>query len=117
MTIRDRQKTEDGQKSQMGIFCGYGRDTNANKVYLPDLNTLTTSGDVLFLKEDDYTGLLMDEEEAENTSVLTPPTPIGEGPDIAGVDKSGIILDYKAWLPCAVKCMENFKGPKRPENY
>ena len=50
----------------------------------------------------------MDEEEAENSSVLTPPTPIGEGPAIAGVDKSGIIFDYKAWLPCAVKCMENF---------
>ena len=92
----------------MGIFCGYGRDPNAYKVYFPDSNTLTTSGDVLFSKEDDYTGLLMDEEEAENSSVLTPPTPIGEGPAIAGVDKSGIIFDYKAWLPCAVKCMENF---------
>ena len=50
----------------------------------------------------------MDEEEAENSSVLIPATPIGEGPDLAGVDKSGIIFDYKAWLPCAVKCMEKF---------
>jgi len=35
VTIRDRHKTEEVQKSQMEIFCGYGRDTNAYKVYFP----------------------------------------------------------------------------------
>ena len=92
----------------MGIFCGYGRDTNAYKVYLPDSNTFTTSGDVYFSKAEDYAGLLVDEEGAAISSVDPASAPIGGAPTMNGVNESGIIIDYKLWLPCAVKYMEIF---------
>ena len=108
VTIRDRLKSEQVEKSLTGIFCGYGRDTNAYKVYLPDTNTFITSGYVYFAKAEDYAGLLEDEEGAANESVDPASTPIGGAPAMAGVNKSGTILDYKLWLPCAVRLMENF---------
>ena len=92
----------------MGIFCGYGRDTNAYKVYLPDSNTFTTSGDVYFSKAEDYAGILVDEEGAAIESVDPASAPIGGAPTMAGVNESGIIIDYKLLLPCVVKFMENF---------
>ena len=64
-TIRDRLKTEEVQKSVMGIFAGYGKDTNAYSVYIPESNTITTSGDVHFPREDSYGDLLVDPEEHE----------------------------------------------------
>ena len=64
-TIRDRLKTEEVQKSVMGIFAGYGKDTNAYSVYIPETNTITTSGDVHFPREDSYGDLLVDPEEHE----------------------------------------------------
>jgi hypothetical protein len=44
---------------------------------LPDTNTFTTSGDVYFSKEEDYAGLLVDEEEAAMTSADPTSAPIG----------------------------------------
>ena len=73
---------------------------------MPDTNTFTTSGDVYFSKEEDYAGLLEDEEEAAIESVDPASTPIGEAPAMAGVSESGTITDYKLWVPCAVKYME-----------
>jgi hypothetical protein len=108
VTIRDRLKSEQVEKSLTGIFCGYGRDTNAYKVYLPETNTFTTSGDVYFPKAEDYASLLEDEEGAAISSVDPASTPIGGEPAMAGVNESGTIIDFKLWLPCAVKCMENF---------
>jgi hypothetical protein len=49
----------------MGIFAGYGKDTNAYSVYIPETNTITTSGDVHFPREDSYGDLLVDPEEQE----------------------------------------------------
>ena len=42
------------------------------------------------------------------SSVDPASTPIGGEPAMAGVNESGTIIDFKLWLPCAVKCMENF---------
>ena len=75
---------------------------------MPESNTFTTSGDVYFAKEEDYASHLEDEEGAAISSVDPASTPIGGALAMAGVNESGIIFDYKLWLPCAVKCMENF---------
>jgi hypothetical protein len=75
---------------------------------LPETNTFTTSGDVYFAKAEDYASLLEDEEGAAISSVDPASTPIGGAPAMAGVNESGTIIDFKLWLPCAVKCMENF---------
>ena len=61
-----------------------------------------------FSKEENYAGLLEDEEGAAIWSVDPASIPIGEAPAIAGVNESGTITDYKLWLPCAVKYMEIF---------
>ena len=66
---------------------------------MPDTNAFTTSRDVFVSKEEDYAAI----EYVDPAS-----TPIGEAPAMAGVNESGTITDYKLWLPCAVKCMENF---------
>jgi hypothetical protein len=117
----------------MGIFAGYGKDTNAYSVYIPETNTITTSGDVHFPREDSYGDLLVDPEEHE---VLDPERSTGGvdgraeadlerradadpllsanfddtrgGPHILGVDTNGKIIDFNLWFPCAAKCMENF---------
>ena len=60
-------KTEEVQKSQMAIFGGYGKDTNAYKVYIPETNIITTSGDDYFSKEEGYISLLNDDEETEES--------------------------------------------------
>ena len=75
---------------------------------MPDTNTFTTSEDVYFAKAEDYAGLLEDEEGAATESVVPAMTPIGGAPAMAGVNESGTIIDYKLWLPCAVRFMENF---------
>ena len=56
-------KTDEVQKSQLGIFARYGKNTNAYRVYIPELNTITTSVDVHFAKEESYTDLLVNSEE------------------------------------------------------
>ena len=70
VTIRNRLKTEEVQKSLQGIFCGYGKDTNAYTVYISSSNTFTISGDVYFPKEDDYLDLLVDDVEANESSAI-----------------------------------------------
>jgi len=49
----------------MGIFAGYGKDTNAYIVYIQESNTITTSGDVYFPREDSYGDLLVDSDEQD----------------------------------------------------
>jgi hypothetical protein len=51
----------------MAIFGGYGKDTNAYKVYIPETNIITTSGDDYFSKEEGYISLLNDDEETEES--------------------------------------------------
>ena len=108
VTIRNRLKTEELQKSLQGIFCGYGKDTNAYTVYIPSSNTFTTSGDVYFPKEDDYLNLLVDEEEATTESAIPTATSAEAVQAMKGVSQSGIIIDFELWVPCAVRYMENF---------
>ena len=53
--------------------------------------------------------LLVDEEGAPAIESVDPaPAPIGGALTMAGVNESGITIDYKLWLPCAVKYMEKF---------
>ena len=108
VTIRNRLKTEEVQKSLQGIFCGYGKDTNAYTVYIPSTNTFTTSGDVYFPREDDYLELLVDEEEVTTESATPTSTSAEAEQAMKGVNKSGIIIDFESWVPCAVRFMENF---------
>ena len=109
----------------MGISAGYGKDTNAYSVYIPETNTITTSGDVHFPREDSYGDLLVDSEEqevldpersTEGVDGRTDADPLLStnfdntrgAPQILGVDSNGKITDFKLWFPCAAKCMENF---------
>ena len=52
------------QKSTIAIFGAYGKDTNAYKVYIPESNTITTSGNIYFSREDCYSDILVDPDES-----------------------------------------------------
>ena len=95
VTIRNRLKTEEVQKSLQGIFCGYGKDTNAYTVYIPSSNTFIISGDVYFPKEDDYLDLLVDDVEANESSAIPTPTSAEAAQTMVGVTQSGISLDFE----------------------
>ena len=117
----------------MGIFAGYGKDTNAYSVYIPETNAITTSGDVYFPREGSYSDLLVDSDEqdvldperstegvdgraeadlerrADADPLLSTDFDDTRGrPQILGVDSNGKITDFELWFPCAAKCMENF---------
>jgi hypothetical protein len=132
-TIRDRLKTEEVQKSTMAVFGAYGKDTNAYKVYIPETNSITTSGDIYFPRDDSYSDILVDPDESEDPDSnnsngevegRTDADPSGRAevdpllstesgdtrgrPQVEGIDLNGVITDYKLWFPSAVKSMENF---------
>jgi hypothetical protein len=48
----------------MAVFGAYGKDTNAYKVYIPETNSITTSGDVYFSRDDSYSDILVDPDES-----------------------------------------------------
>ena len=132
-TSRDRLKTQEVQKSTIAIFGAYGKDTNAYKVNIPESNTITTSGDVYFSREDSYSDILVDTDESADPNFKssngdvegrTDADPVGRAevdplqstesgdtrgrPQVEGIDMNGVITDYKLWFPSAVKSMENF---------
>ena len=92
----------------MAVFAGYSKNFNAHKVYIPESNTITTSGDVYFPKEENIGGLLIDKEDIEDMPDPLTSVTIAEGSTMVDVNESGMITDFKLWLPCAVKCMEHF---------
>jgi hypothetical protein len=117
----------------MAVFGAYGKDTNAYKVYIPETNSITTSGDIYFPRDDSYSDILVDPDESEDPESnnsngevegRTDADPFGRAevdplqstesgdtrgrPQVDGVDENGIIFDYKLWFPSAVKSMENF---------
>ena len=117
----------------MAVFGAYGKDTNAYKVYIPETNSITTSGDIYFSRDDSYSDILVDPDESadpdsnnSNGEVegRTDADPSGRAkvdplqstesgdtrgrPQVEGIDINGVITDYKLWFPSAVKSMENF---------
>jgi hypothetical protein len=117
----------------MAVFGAYGKDTNAYKVYIPETNSITTSGDIYFPRDDSYSDILVDPDESEDPDSnnsnggvegRTDADPSGRAevdplqstesgdtrgrPQVEGIDINGVITDYKLWFPSAVKSMENF---------